>query len=137
VVPFDFPFSQYDGPSGEQGGHQRSHIRRWSISQWKEGQSADVPPENGRWLTELEDGTHKLIRIQNLEYRGTLRICFSVQGLDRVRAGMMAGDPALMIFDNPKRSGFNLELMKEKFLLIGVPFGLLERLLDNHPAFLA
>jgi hypothetical protein len=93
----------------------------------KKGKALAFHPElNGRWSIELEDGTHKSIRIQNLEYHGALRMGFTGECLDLVTAGTMAGEPALMIFYNPKRPGFNLELIKEKFLLMGVPLGLLD-----------
>jgi hypothetical protein len=100
----------------------------------KKGKALMFHMENGRWSIELEDGTHKSFRIQNLEFRGDVLICFTCQrGLDLVGAGTMAGEPALMIFDNPRRPGFNLELIKEQFLLMGVPLGLLV----NNPLFAA
>jgi hypothetical protein len=98
----------------------------------KEGKALSFDLETGRWSTELEDGTKKKICIQNLEFvcprEGSLHVLFAAQREDLVAMGTVDGQEAICIFDNPKRVGFNLELIKESFLMMGVPLDLLTTL---------
>lgn len=97
----------------------------------KDGKALKWNMGNCRWLIELEDGTVKQIRIENLAVVGDMRVGFSFaaegQGPELVGSGTLDGVPAIMIFDDPKRAGFNLELVKAKFLLMGVPPNVLDK----------
>jgi hypothetical protein len=72
----------------------------------------------------------KKIHIQNLVLTSlSIRICFLFEPGARetlVAAGTMAGQAAICIFDDPKRVGFDLELIKEEFLMMGVPLSFAE-----------
>jgi hypothetical protein len=97
-----------------------------------QGQALSFDTSDGRWSIELEDGTKKKIRIQNLEFcphaTGELRIVFAAQCEDLVAAGTMDGKAAICIGDNPQRVGFDLELIKDQFLMMGVPVGLIDKI---------
>jgi hypothetical protein len=82
-----------------------------------------------RWLVEFANGMRRKIRIQNLEIRHTFVACFCFKSQghhpDLVQAGTMDGQTAVMIYDVPQRDGFDIELVEEKGLLMGMPEGIL------------
>jgi hypothetical protein len=90
------------------------------------------PNTGGRWVIELEeDNSQKKIRIQNLVCTATtIFMCFQhepgAQPEALVAAGTKAGEAAICIFDDPKRFGFDLELIKKEFLMMGIPLSFAE-----------
>jgi hypothetical protein len=88
---------------------------------------------DARWSVELKDGKRLKIRIQNLEVRDEEQFVLfcdvTIPGVDIVQAGTIRGKPAIMIFDDPNRDRFDIESLREKFLLMGVT----ERLLSVPP----
>jgi hypothetical protein len=96
----------------------------------KKGKAIRFEFNTGRWVIELEeDGSKKKIHIQNLMCPISLRIGFlhNKPGAETlVAAGTSSGEAAICIFDDPNRVGFDLELIKEHFLMMGVPLSIAE-----------
>ena len=84
--------------------------------------------ESGCWSIELETGTSKLIRIENLEYAMDMVI-----GDERVAtAGTVKGQPGICIHDDPSHPGFNMELIKKKLSRMGISLSKFENAVEVY-----